>query len=129
MKIGSYAHVAEDRQRGKSPWKIYHNPRCKKSREALDLLRANGIDPQIIYYLETPLKVAELKGLLSLLNVEALALIRKNGTLFSELKLDLSKTDDILRAIATHPELLERPIKPFFGQSLVMVGKKTTNNA
>ena len=110
MKIGSYGHVFDDGQRGKAPWTIYHNPRCSKSREALDLLRANGIDPHVIYYLETPPNALEIKNILSLLQASPKEIIRTKEKIFSTLKIDLENAEDIVQSIAKHPELLERPI-------------------
>lgn len=110
MKIGSYGYTSGDPNRGKTPWTIYHNPRCSKSRQALDLLRANSIDPQIIEYMDTPLLKWELENLLNVLKVEAKEIIRTKEDIFATLNIDLNDKNSILEAIAKHPELLERPI-------------------
>ena len=51
--------------------KIYHNPRCSKSRDTLSLLKANGIDPEVVLYLETPPDAATLRQLLKMLNMSS----------------------------------------------------------
>ncbi|MGC7405586.1 arsenate reductase (glutaredoxin) [Pandoraea pneumonica] len=95
---------------------VYHNPRCSKSREALALVEGSpavgGSDLQIIEYLKTPPKAAELKRLQKLLGVPVRDMIRSNETEYTELGLsDKELTDDeLLAAIAKHPKLLQRPI-------------------
>jgi len=90
---------------------IYHNPRCKKSKETLQLLRDNGIEPEIIEYLNTPPDKETLKELLTKLDMNAKAIIRKQEKEFKDhyKGKDLSE-EDYLDAITTHPRLLERPI-------------------
>jgi arsenate reductase len=92
--------------------RLYHNPRCSKSRAALALLRANGIEPEIVEYLETPPDATELERLRALLGLEPRALLRRNEEVYRELKLDDPKLDDraLIRAMAEHPILIERPI-------------------
>ncbi len=90
--------------------KIYHNPRCSKSREALHLIREQGIEPEIIEYLQTPLKEAELKRLLSALGLRPRDIIRSKEESFAALALNLDDDTGVLAALAQHPELLERPI-------------------
>ena len=86
---------------------IYHNPRCSKSRQALEIIRGKGIDPVIVEYLNNPLSLAELEELFSLLKLDsANAMIRLKE---SELSKD-SSNEEILKAIAANPKLLERPI-------------------
>jgi len=90
---------------------IYHNPRCSKSRSALELLRTRGIEPQVIEYLRTPLDERELADLLSRLGLPASALLRRKEALFKRQYGDRELTEaECLKALATHPELLERPI-------------------
>ncbi len=90
--------------------KIYHNPRCSKSREALSLIREQGIEPQIIEYLQTPLTKAELKTLVDVLGLRPREIIRSKEESFAALALNLDDDAAVLSALATHPELLERPI-------------------
>lgn len=91
---------------------IYHNPRCSKSRQALQLLREHGIEPTIVEYLKHPLSVAQIKRLLSLLKVSPRELMRKKEADYSALNLADSKhsNDSLIRAMAEHPILIERPI-------------------
>ena len=61
---------------------IYHNPRCSKSRQALELLRKRGVEPEIIEYLKTPPTKAELKRILKQLGLEPRALMRKGEAVY-----------------------------------------------
>lgn len=94
----------------KGEWTIYHNPKCSKSRQALDLLRMNNVDPQIIEYMETPPNKRKLEEILGYLKVEPKEILRTKEGVFSELNLDLNDSNQVLQAIVDHPELLERPI-------------------
>lgn len=91
---------------------IWHNPRCSKSRQALELLRARGIDPAIREYLkETPSK-AEVEKLIDLIGGDPAELIRDGEPEFKALRkqtADLGKAE-IAAAIAAHPILLQRPV-------------------
>lgn len=91
---------------------IYHNPRCSKSRETLQLLVDRGVTPQVINYLETPPDADTLQHLGSLLGLGAHQMIRTNEAAYSELHLGGSdKTDaELFQAMAEHPILLQRPI-------------------
>lgn len=91
---------------------IYHNPRCGKSRGALELLRARGLEPRVVDYLKTPPSAAELEHILSLLGLEPRALIRKGEAAYKEAGLDNPDLDRaaLLAAMAAHPILIERPI-------------------
>lgn len=94
------------------PTRIYHNPRCSKSREALALLQAQGLAPEVIEYLQTPPELGELRTLLAQLGLPARALLRSGEEVYQTLGLDdptLSE-DALLRAIVTQPLLLQRPI-------------------
>lgn len=119
MRIGSYGHVKENPMRGKSGWTIYHNPRCSKSRCALDLLRAKGVDAQVIEYMETPLKKHEIEFLLTLLKVEPKEILRQKEPILETLHLDLENGEAVIEAITQHPELLERPIIVHNGKALI----------
>lgn len=91
---------------------IYHNPRCSKSRETLQLLEQRGLQPTIIEYLKTSLSVAELKSLVKQLDFQsARELIRSKEALYQELGLANEHDEEKLyEAMATHPKLIERPI-------------------
>lgn len=91
---------------------IYHNPRCGKSRQTLDLLRKRGIEPTVIEYLKTPPSAEKLKGTLAKLGLRPRELMRKKEAVYAESSLDnlnLSD-DDLIEAMVKHPVLIERPI-------------------
>lgn len=89
---------------------IFHNPRCTKSRQTLDLLRSKGVEPEIVEYLKTPPTEAELRDVLAKLKLKARDVVRKKESVFSELGLNLEDDDAVIQAILAHPVLLERPI-------------------
>lgn len=92
---------------------IYHNPRCSKSRETLALLKENGIEPQVVLYLETPPDAATLSKLLNMLEFEsARNLMRQKEELYKTLNLgDPSLSEDsLIQAMVENPKLIERPI-------------------
>ena len=92
--------------------RIYHNPRCSKSRATLELLHTRGIEPEIIEYLKTPPATETLEELLGKLGLEARDIVRTGEAEFKEADIDLSAADDdtILELIAEHPKVLQRPI-------------------
>ena len=91
---------------------LYHNPRCSKSRGALELLEARGLTPTVVRYLETPLSAAQLRDLLAKLNISARQLLRSGENEYKALNLaDSGLTDaQLIDAMAAHPKLIERPI-------------------
>ncbi len=91
---------------------IYHNPRCSKSRQTLAILNSQPIDIEIIEYLQNPPNHNQLKGIISLLDMSARDLMRKNEKVYKDNKLDNPDlTDDQLVEIMTqNPILIERPI-------------------
>lgn len=91
---------------------IYHNPACGTSRNTLALIRATGLEPEVIHYLETPPSREELVALIQRLGIGPRALPREKGTPFAELGLgDPSLTDDdLVDAMMAHPILINRPI-------------------
>ena len=92
--------------------KIYHNPRCSKSRQTLQLLEEKGIQPEIIEYLKKAPSKAELESVLSMLNMEPRALMRKGEAIYKELSLkdDTLSNEQLISAMLEHPILIERPI-------------------
>ena len=91
--------------------KIYHNPRCSKSRQGLQLLEASNKYFKIIKYLENPLTIQELKDILLLLKLNPIDIVRKNETIWKEQYKDKNLTDQqIIEALINHPKLIERPI-------------------
>jgi arsenate reductase len=91
---------------------LYHNPRCSKSRGALELLEAHGLTPTVVRYLETPPNAAQLRDLLGKLGIGARDLLRTGEDEYKTLNLaDASLSDaDVIAAMAAHPKLIERPI-------------------
>lgn len=91
---------------------LYHNPRCSKSRGALELLEARGLSPNVVRYLERPLNAAQIKALLGKLGISARQLLRTGEEEYKTLNLaDASLSEQqLIDAIAAHPKLLERPI-------------------
>lgn len=104
-----------------SPSRLYHNTRCSKSRAALELLQARGIEPELVYYLETPLGETQLRSLLDMLGLPARALLRTSEVEFAELGLaDPALGDDaLLAAMAAHPCLIERPVFVHRGRAVI----------
>lgn len=90
---------------------IYHNPRCRKSREALQIVQNLGVEYEIIEYLKNPLSESDLKDLVKKLGIEAGSLLRKNESVFKE-KYNGKKIGEkeILKAIVEDPILMERPV-------------------
>lgn len=91
---------------------IYHNPRCSKSRQTLQMIRDAGVEPEIVEYLKTPLNAHELDGLLKKLKLAPGDLMRKKEKVFRELGLaDRGLTrDEAISAMVENPVLIERPI-------------------
>ncbi len=90
---------------------IYHNPRCRKSREGLEILENSGKDFTVVKYLDTPLNEAELKSILNKLNIKPIDLVRKNETIWKEEYKNKTLSDaEIINAMVKHPKLIERPI-------------------
>lgn len=91
---------------------LYHNPRCSKSRQALELLEERGLQPTIVHYLETPPTASELRVLLASLGITPRQLLRSGEAEYSSLNLaDPALSDaQLIAAMAAHPRLIERPI-------------------
>ncbi|ATN12036.1 arsenate reductase (glutaredoxin) [Pseudomonas sp. FDAARGOS_380] len=91
---------------------LYHNPRCSKSRGALELLEARGLTPTVVRYLETPLNAAQIKALLKKLGISARQLLRTGEDEYRTLNLADASVNEaqLIAAIAAHPKLMERPI-------------------
>jgi arsenate reductase (glutaredoxin) len=102
---------------------LYHNPRCSKSREALALLHANGCEPEVVLYLETPPNAKQLKALLAQLGISARQLLRKTEDAYKELNLADETLSEaaLIKAMVAHPKLIERPI--FINGDKAVVGR------
>jgi arsenate reductase len=92
--------------------RIYHNPRCSKSRAALELLQQHGIAPEIVEYLKTPPDRETLSTLLRQLGIGPRDLLRTGEPEYRELNLSDSTLSDeaLVAAMVEHPNLIERPI-------------------
>ena len=88
---------------------IYHNPRCSTSRKTLDLLRDNGVEPEVVQYLKTPPTRAELVKMIRAAGIDVRTAVRKREALYTELGLADASDDELLDAMAEHPILIERP--------------------
>ncbi|MDX1571547.1 MAG: arsenate reductase (glutaredoxin) [Xanthomonadales bacterium] len=91
---------------------LYHNPRCSKSRQALQLLRDRGVEPHIVEYLKTPPTTEEIERLLKLLGLEPRELMRRKESEYRDLGLDdpARSDDELIAAMHANPRLIERPI-------------------
>ncbi len=90
---------------------IYHNPRCSKSRETLEILETKKADYKVIKYIDEPLSAEKLKKIIKLLNIKPIELIRKNESIWKENFKGLEFTDDeLIHVMAKYPKLIERPI-------------------
>jgi len=92
--------------------KIYHNPRCSKSRQTLQLLQEHAIEPEVVEYLETPPDKTTLRKILKQLGLSPRDLIRRKENEYKENQLDdPSLTDEqLIDAMVKYPKLIERPI-------------------
>ena len=92
--------------------KIYHNPRCSKSRQTLQLLNEQNVEPEIIEYLKTPPSRKELEAILNMLALEPRELMRKKEKEYKEAGLDNPdlERDALIQGMLDHPRLIERPI-------------------
>src|SRR5215470_18090574 len=91
------------------PVRIYHNPQCARSRDALDYLHQQGIQPEVIEYLQNPLSVGELRSIVRMLGIAPSSLIR----VADFKRLNLQSTNDyekLLRLISENPVIMDRPI-------------------
>lgn len=92
--------------------RIYHNPRCSKSRQTLALLQDKGIEPEVVEYLKTPPSAAELDRLLTALGMAPREAMRRKEPPYKELGLDDPSLDRaaLIKAMVENPVLIERPI-------------------
>lgn len=101
--------------------KIFHNPRCSKSREALKLLESKGIDFEIVAYLQDPPAKKQLREIVKLLGIKPEQLVRKKEQLFTELGLKDQQLSDNqwIDVLAANPKLIERPIVLHKGRAAI----------
>jgi arsenate reductase (glutaredoxin) len=91
---------------------IYHNPRCSKSRQTLELLNERGVEAQVVEYLQTPPDATTLRGILDMLGIGPRELMRSDEPEYRDLNLDdasLSR-EQLIAAMVAHPRLIQRPI-------------------
>lgn len=100
---------------------IYHNPRCSKSRQTLELLRQQNLQPEVVEYLKTPPSEKTLKDILQRLEMRASDLLRKKETLYKELQLADKELSDaeLIAVMCDHPKLIERPIVLYKGNARI----------
>ena len=100
--------------------KIYHNPRCSKSRQGLAILEATRSDFEIIKYLEETLTLKELQDILNLLKINPIDLVRKNELIWKQKYKGKDLTNsEIINAMVENPKLIERPIVINKGKAVI----------
>tara|TARA_R110002049_G_scaffold9778_10_gene48987 strand:- start:1526 stop:1885 length:360 start_codon:yes stop_codon:yes gene_type:complete len=111
------------------PLTIYHNPRCSKSRQTLELIQQAGVDPSVVLYLENPPTAERILELAGLIGVPVIDIARRNEEAFRTAD-DLPDTDDdtaLAAWIAKHPKVLERPIVVDDDRRVAVVGRPPDN--
>ena len=104
--------------------RLYHNPRCSKSRQALALLEVGGVQFETVLYLDEPLSRDELEAVLSKLDGDHSRLVRTGDALFKELDIDKAALEDagfVADLLAEHPLLMERPL--LVSESAAVIGR------
>ncbi len=100
--------------------KIYHNPRCRKSREGLAQVRESGKPFEVVLYLDNPLSREELLDLLKMLDISPMALVRKQEAIWREEYKGKELNDNMIEdALLKHPKLMERPVVTFKGKAVI----------
>ena len=101
--------------------KIYHNPRCSKSRATLARLAEKGIEPEVVTYLANPPTVEEIKEILKALGMKPAELIRKGGDVYRELQISQKDYSDeeLVGFMHQHPILIERPVVMYKGRAAI----------
>ena len=91
---------------------IWHNPKCSTSRKVLEAIRARGIEPEIVDYVNAPPSVAAIKAALKAMDMKPRDLLRRRGTPYDELGLEDEAHSDtaLIEAMHAHPILIERPV-------------------
>ncbi len=99
---------------------IWHNPRCSKSRNALELLKEEGVEAEVIKYLDTSHTADEIKNLLSMLGLSAREIMRTKEDIYKELGLKNENDEDrLIQAMVENPRLIERPIVIKDGKAVI----------
>jgi len=100
---------------------FYHNPRCSKSRQTLQLLNENGVDLDVVEYLKTPPDYETLNAILTMLNIEPRDLMRKGEDEYTQLNLNNAALtrEQLIHAMVETPKLIERPILVKDGKAVI----------
>ncbi|MDT0551710.1 arsenate reductase (glutaredoxin) [Urechidicola vernalis] len=99
---------------------IYHNPRCSKSRQGLQILEALNLDFEVVKYLDAPPTEKELAHIIKLLKITPMQLVRKGETLWKENYKGKDLSDkELIKALSEHPKLIERPIVIANGKAVI----------
>ena len=108
-------------------YKIYHNPRCSKSRQTLSLLRENGVEPEVVEYLKTPLQKKELQMISNALGLRPASFVRKNENDYKENGIAEYLDDDekVFQYIVKYPKIMERPI--VVSNGIGVIGRPPSN--
>ena len=105
---------------------IWHNPRCSKSRQALALLEAAGVNPEVVKYLENPPAKTELEAALKKLQISPAELVRRGEAVFKTLMLSEKSSDqEWISAMVNNPILIERPV--IMNDDLAVIGRPPEN--
>jgi arsenate reductase len=102
--------------------RIFHNPSCSKSRGALDILDARGVDADVVRYLDTPPDRATLEEILDAIDDEPQALVRTDDQRFKAAglsKSDVATREQVIEVLLAHPEVMQRPVV-FVGERAVI---------
>ena len=106
--------------------KIYHNPRCSKSRKTLNLIKEKTSKFEIIEYTKKPLKFKEIQSLLKKLNMTPIELIRKSEKIWkNNYQNKIINDDDLIKIMINHPKLIERPIVEV--EKTAIIGRRPEN--
>ncbi|MCM5663591.1 arsenate reductase (glutaredoxin) [Galbibacter mesophilus] len=106
--------------------KIYHNPRCRKSREGLQIIEESGKEYEVVKYLEDVPSEKELRKILNCLDIKPINLVRKNEAIWKENYKNRSLSDDeIIEAMLENPKLIERPI--VLKNNVAVIGRPPEN--
>lgn len=98
---------------------IWHNPRCSKSRQTLELLKENGVEPEVVLYKDNAPSEADIRAVLAALNIAPLGLIRQKDAAFKKLGLEGADDDALIKAMAEHPAIIERPVVRHEGNAAI----------
>ena len=106
--------------------KIYHNPRCRKSREGIKYLESKKINFEVIDYIKNNLSSEQIRNILKKLQLKPIELVRKNETIWKEKYKGKDFTDEqLIKIMSNEPKLIERPI--IVSEKLAVIGRPAEN--